>query len=90
MFAVNADREIGSEAFQPDPFSWRLSPQPLAKVSLTLSVTQLSLQQNKSTGMHQFDGVNKLPLRHAQHQSIPPGKLFPANSRRGHSILPTL
>jgi exocyst complex component 4 len=61
----NTYREIGSEAFQSDPFSWRLSKQPLAKVSFTPFITQLSPWQNKSTGMHQLDGLNQLPLRYA-------------------------
>lgn len=37
--------KLGSEAFQPDPLSWRLSTQPLAKVGLTSSTAQPPLNK---------------------------------------------
>lgn len=74
--------------FQPDPLSWRLSSEPLAKVSDIHDIKLLFFSfLTKVQGKYTSYGPHKLSMRHASQQSIPPRKLFEANIRRCDTIL---
>lgn len=80
-------RLAGPEAFQPDPFSSRLSPEPLAKVCRIKCQTHMI---NPNSGKHTFDGADQLSVCNAAEVAIPSRKLLSVDIRCYDSILPAV
>lgn len=77
----------GPEMFQPDPLSWRLSSEPLAKVCDVCHIKHYLSFLTRIEGKHTSYGSHQLSMCHASQQSIPPRKLFEADIGSRDTIL---
>lgn len=81
---------LGSEAFEPDPMSWRLCAQPLTRVRRPFHFDNVSYLIWFIAGDYSIDGTHQLTMCNAEHQSLPPGELRSSDPGRCHSVLSTV